>query len=200
MEVLADVQPWRARVYEDAHYVLLQGGSLGSMPSTDEAVNVREALRALEPVTPETKDTTLRVTKVSRDESKENQQRSIWFEQVISDLSVDRRNQLHVGSDGRITEIEISIVGPGVSVLKPMISEGLALVRAREALARKLSNGRPIESILPPELKYQFVKGATLAPMYRFGFSTDSGQDYWVQLDANSGATKIDPIGTARVR
>jgi len=191
MEVLADVQPWRARILENAHNVLLQGGSLGSMPSTDEAVNILEALRALEPLIPTTKDTTVRVTDIFGKPTR-NQARAIRFEQVIGDVSVERRNEIRVDPDGKISEIHSSIVDSTVFVLKPMISEEHALVRAREALELQLGIAGRIKSTVPPELKYHFLQGATLAPMYRFGFdSIDTGDSYSVLLDATSGATEI---------
>ena len=192
MEVLADVQPGRVRVEEAAHHVLLQGGSLGSIPSTDEAVSILEALRDLEPLMPTTKDTALRVTEIFRNESTNDQARVIRFEQVIGDISVDRRNEIRVDADGRINEIQSSIVDRTVSVLQPLISEDVALVRAREALASRLNNAARIESTLPPELKYRFVN-ATLVPTYVLEFSIDSGEHYSVSLDANSGATQILP-------
>lgn len=193
MEVLADVQPGRVRVEEDAHSVLLQGGSLGSMPSTDEAVSILEALRDLEPLIPTTKDTTLRVTEIFRNESTNDQARVIRFEQVIGDISVERRNEIRVDADGRINEIQSSIVDRTVSALKPLISEDVALVRAREALASRINNAARIESTVPPELKYRFVN-ATLVPKYLLEFSIDSGEHYSVYLDANSGATQILPM------
>jgi hypothetical protein len=193
MEVLADVQPGRVRVEEDAHHVLLQGGSLGSMPSTDEAVSILEALRDLEPLMPTTKDTTLRVTETFRNESTNDQARVIRFEQVIGGISVERRNEIRVGADGSIDEIQSSIVDRTVSALRPSISEDVALVRAREALASRLSNAARIESTLPPELKYRFVN-STLVPTYLLEFSIDSGEHYSVYLDANAGATQILPM------
>lgn len=193
MEVLADVQPGRVRVEEDARHVLLQGGSLGIMPSTDEAVSILEALRDLEPLMPTTKDTTLRVTETFRNESTNDQARVIRFEQVIGGISVERRNEIRVDADGSIDEIQSSIVDRTVSALRPSISEDVALVRAREALASRLSNAARIESTLPPELKYRFVN-STLVPTYLLEFSIDSGEHYSVYLDANSGATQILPM------
>jgi len=195
MEVLADVQPGRVRILENAHNVLLQGGSLGSMPSTDEAVNVLETLRALEPLIPTTKDTAVRVTHIFG-KSTRNQARAIRFEQVIGDVSIERRNEIRVDPDGRINEIQSSIVDSTVFVLQQMISEEHALVRAREALELQLNIAGRIKLTVPPELKYHFMQGTTLVPMYRFGFSIDSidtGDSYWVLLDATSGATEITP-------
>jgi len=193
MEVLADVQPERVRVEPDAHYVLLQGGSLGSMPSTDEAVSVLEALRNLEPLVPTTKDTALRVTETFRNESTSDQARVIRFEQVIGGIPVERRNEIGVAADGRINEIQSSLVDRTVSALQPLISEDAALVRAREALASRLNNAAHIESTVQPELKYRFVK-KTLVPTYVVEFSIDSGEHYSVSLDASSGATQILPM------
>jgi hypothetical protein len=159
----------------------------------DEAVSILKALRDLEPLMPTTKDTTLRVTEVFRNESTNDQARVIRFEQVIGDISVERRNEIRVDADGRINEIQRSIVDRTVSALKSLISKDVALVRAREALASRLDNAARIESTLPPELKYRFVN-ATLVPTYLLEFSIGSGEHYSVYLDANSGATQILPM------
>ena len=192
MEVLADVQPERIRVEDDAHSVLLQGGSLGSMQANDEAASILEALRKLEPLMPTTKDTALRVTEIFRSEPTGDQARVIRFEQVIGGIAVERRNEIRVAADGRIEEIQSSIVDRTVSALKPLITEDVAVARAREALASRLSNAGRIESALPPELRYRFVN-ATLVPTFLLEFSIDSGEHYSVYLDANSGATQILP-------
>lgn len=193
MEVLADVQPWRARIEANAHYVFLQGGELGSMPPTNDAVDILAALRALEPLIQTTKGTSLRVTHVFGNQSTNDQTRAIRFEQVIGNISVERRNEIQVDRDGRITEITSSIVEPTVSVLPRLISEDQALDRAREALRLEVTNPVRSESTGLPPLQYHFVKGA-LVPMYRFGFSTDLNESYSVLVDANSGATQTNPL------
>jgi hypothetical protein len=194
MEVLADVQPWRVRVDADAHYVLLQGGELGRMPPTSDPEDVLSTLRVLEPLTQSTKDTALRITDVFRNESTNSQARVIRFEQVVGAISVDRRNEIRIDRDGRITEIASSILDDTISALPRSISEGQALDRAREALRSELTNVGRIESVAPAELKYHFVEGATLVPTYRFGLSVDSNEHYWVSVNANSGATQTTPM------
>ena len=192
MEVIADLQPERVRVDEDAHYVLLQGGSLGSMPASDEAASILEALRKLEPLIPTAKDTALRVTDTFRNDSTGDQARVIRFEQVIGGISVERRNEIRVDAEGRIDEIQSSIVDRTVAALQPSLSEDVALLRAREAVAARLGNAGRIEPTRRPALKYHFVN-ATLVPTYLLEFSIDSGEHYSVSLDANSGATQILP-------
>jgi hypothetical protein len=192
-EMLATIQPWRARIEEDAGYLFVQEGNLGTLRDNSTA-GVREVIQRLGALTLLDVVPTIRITGVFRSASGNGPQ-IIRFEQLINGIPVERRNEIRVDNAGEITEVTTSFINPELvaaqALLPPEAAEGLA----RNALDFELrGTAGKVSIIVAPALSY-IVSNAQLelAPVYRLTLATEAGEPFVITVGAGNGQTTVMP-------
>ena len=192
-EMLATIQPWRARIEEDAGHLFIQRGNLGSLrDNSTEAV--RAVIQRLAVLTSLDVAPAIRITGAFGSGSGKGGQ-IIRFEQLINGIPVERRNEIRVDEGGKVTEVTTSFVNPELvaaqALLKPEAAEGLA----RHALDFELRGAAGKVTIIAAPVLTYIVSNAQLelTPVYRLTLATEAGEPFVITVGASTGQTSVMP-------
>jgi hypothetical protein len=113
-EMLAAIQPSRARIEEGAGHLFIQDGNLGSLPN-NSPLAIRAIIQRLAALTSLEVAPSIRITGIFASPSGTGP-RIIRFEQVINGIPVERRNEIRIDDAGKVTEVNVSFVDPRAQV------------------------------------------------------------------------------------
>lgn len=190
-EMLAAIQPSRARIEEGAGHLFIQDGNLGSLPSNSPKA-IRAVIQRLAALTSLDVAPSIRITGIFASASGTGP-RIIRFEQVINGIPVERRNEIRVDDAGKVTEVNVSFVDPESVAARTLLTGKAAERSARNALNFELrGTAGTITLIAAPELKYVVANALLeLTPVYSIGLATEAGEPYAITVDASTGQTNV---------
>ena len=190
-EMLAAIQPSRARIEEGAGHLFIQDGSLGSLRSNSPEA-IRAVIQRLAALTSLDVAPSIRITGIFASAAGTGP-RIIRFEQVINGIPVERRNEIRVDAAGKVTEVNVAFVDPESVPARTLLTAKAAERSARKALDFELRGAAgTITLMAAPELKYAVANAQLeLTPLYTFDLATAAGEPYSVTVDASTGQTQV---------
>lgn len=185
---LQNIQPYRARIEDEASSMLIQGGYLGRLDSNSPDA-ILAAIKTLSGLITEDEDVRIRVTAVL---GTSTGQRIVRFEQLIDGIPVARRNEIRVDARGGISEVTLSLVDQTDSAGTPLPeARAFQLALGQMAFEGRTGAGEPVRK-LGSRLEYQWAgRARDLVPVYRFSIRAARGKNYRAEVNGFTGEVRL---------